>query len=601
MNTITTIAHYISSPLAQGSQENFDAMMQGNTALQWHKAWSPVQPFMASRFAQEQPLWQRMVHTIQQAWAQTHLPIASNKVVLVVSSTKGSGLSEPLHALANKVAKEVGITTQPLVVSNACISGLCAIIAAKRLLQNGMYSHAIVVGADELSPFIVSGFQSFKALSTSLCKPFDAQRCGLNLGEAVAVMVLSNLPEDTQRSGAFVVESGAIRNDANHISGPSRTGEGCYRALQAVLGLPTSVTEQPTSVTELVEVPEVTQAPDITNLAFVGVHGTSTPYNDEMESIALYRAELLDVPTVGFKGYYGHTLGTAGVLETILSMLAIEHGVVPATKGFETLGVSHPVSVSAQAVPTQKTSFVKLLSGFGGCNAAVYCKQVNSQITNSPHHRITELPERSEFTSPHHRITELPERSEFNAPIHHVSITPTQVRINNQLVSTEKQGKDLLVELYKKYNMQYPKFFKMDTLCKLGFVASELLLDAEGAPRFEPTDTRAVVLANASSSLCNDTHYQATIEHAETYFPSPALFVYTLPNIVTGEIAIRNKYFGETSFYIYPQFTPQVLAQLQTLAFGDAHTQSALVGWVECSADDVFEAQLYLVTRNQSF
>ena len=556
MNTITTIAHYISSPLAQGSQENFDAMMQGNTALQRHEAWSPVQPFMASRFAQEQPLWQRMVHTIQQAWAQTHLPIASNKVVLVVSSTKGSGLSEPLHALANKVAKEVGITTQPLVVSNACISGLCAIIAAKRLLQNGMYSHAIVVGADQLSPFIVSGFQSFKALSTSLCKPFDAQRCGLNLGEAVAVMVLSNLPEDTQRSGVFVVESGAIRNDANHISGPSRTGEGCYRALQAVL-----------------------PQDSITNLAFVGVHGTSTPYNDEMESIALYRAELLDVPTVGFKGYYGHTLGTAGVLETILSMLAIEHGVVPATKGFETLGVSHPVSVSAQAVPTQKTSFVKLLSGFGGCNAAIYCSKAPAVDKPDATPNATYTPQ----------------------TLHHIKITPTQVWLDNQLVSTEKQGKDLLVELYKKYNMQYPKFFKMDTLCKLGFVASELLLDAEGAPRFEPTDTRAVVLANASSSLCNDTHYQATIEKAETYFPSPALFVYTLPNIVTGEIAIRNKYFGETSFYIYPQFTPQVLAQLQTLAFGDAHTQSALVGWVECSADDVFEAQLYLVTRNQSF
>lgn len=558
---ITTIAHYISSPLAQGSEENFAAMMQGKTALTCHEVWSPVQPFMASMFEQQQPLWQRMVHTIQQAWAQTHLPIASNKVVLVVSSTKGSGLQQPLHALAQKVANEVGITTQPVVVSNACISGLCAIIAAKRLLEAGQFDHAIVVGADQLSPFIVSGFQSFKALSPQPCKPFDAARCGLNLGEAVAALILTNSLEYSLRSDSFVVECGVIRNDTNHISGPSRTGEGCYRALQAVL---------PQDST--------------TNLAFVGVHGTSTPYNDEMESIALYRAELLDVPTVGFKGYYGHTLGTAGVLETILSMLVIEHGVVPATKGFETLGVSHPVSVSAQAVPTQKTSFVKLLSGFGGCNAAVYCKQVNSQITNSPYHRITALPE----------------RSEFNAPIHHVSITPTQVRINNRLVSTQHTGKNLLVELYKKYNMQYPKFFKMDTLCKLGFVASELLLDAEGAPRFEPTDTRAVVLANASSSLCNDTHYQATIEHAETYFPSPALFVYTLPNIVTGEIAIRNKYFGETSFYIYPQFTPQVLAQLQTLAFGDAHTQSALVGWVECSADNVFEAQLYLMDRNHN-
>ena len=166
----------------------------------------------------------------------------------------------------------------------------------------------------------------------------------MNLGEAAATMKFTYKipgPDD------WVLLRGAIRNDANHISGPSRTGEGSFRAIKAVLG---------------------DIAPE--RLALVSVHGTSTAYNDEMESIALTRAGLKDVPVNSLKGYFGHTMGAAGILETILSMASVDDGTVLGTRGYSECGVSCPLSVSPEARPTSGRMFAKLLSGFGGCNAA---------------------------------------------------------------------------------------------------------------------------------------------------------------------------------------------------------------------------------------
>ena len=109
----------------------------------------------------------------------------------------------------------------------------------------------------------------------------------------------------------------------------------------------------------------------IDEIGFVNVHGTSTAYNDEMESIALHRANLDNVPINGLKGYYGHTLGAAGIIETILSMKAIENGVILPTKGFGTIGTSYNVNISNQVRKTDKSAFVKILSGFGGSNAGI--------------------------------------------------------------------------------------------------------------------------------------------------------------------------------------------------------------------------------------
>lgn len=178
-----------------------------------------------------------------------------------------------------------------------------------------------------------------------------------------------------------------------------------------------------------------------------------------------------------------------------------------------------------------------------------------------------------------------------------VYINPEVVMVNDKLLIHNEKGSAMLTELYRNHIGDYPKFFKMDTLSKLGFVASELLLQAEGQSRFEPRDDRAIIFFNRSASLQADTVYQATIQDMDNYYPSPAAFVYTLPNIVTGEIAIRNKYYGETSFIVLPEYDPKIMAQQLQHAFHDPMTTSILGGWLDCTDENHFEAELYIISK----
>ena len=157
--------------------------------------------------------------------------------------------------------------------------------------------------------------------------------------------------------------------------------------------------------------------------------------------------------------------------------------------------------------------------------------------------------------------------------------------LNGQAIEVQETGEKMLVELYRRYAGDYPKFFKMDTLCRLGWIAAEILLKAPSSIRLQP---RSIILANRSASIKNDTDYLATISDGN-YYPSPALFVYTLPNIVTGEIAIRHQIQGETSFYILDtqeQLEPVVRAILT------AQGAPILAGWCECSAKNEFYANI---------
>ena len=177
-----------------------------------------------------------------------------------------------------------------------------------------------------------------------------------------------------------------------------------------------------------------------------------------------------------------------------------------------------------------------------------------------------------------------------------IIITPQQVLLNGQPLPTTLTGEALLTELYKRFVGDYPKFYKMDTLCRLGFIGSELLLQAEKNERFLVKNDRMIIFANKSASIKNDTDYLRTIQ-ADSYYPSPALFVYTLPNIVTGEIAIRNNYRAESSFYVLQdEQTLQKLAQTTLQSVQTA--RSALVGWVECESKDNFYAHIKIVWKN---
>ena len=368
---VVKITDNILSPLGTTTDANYEAVKSGRTALALHTSDSPaVMPYYASLIPDEMlaldggyTRFERMcILSVTEALRGCTVDPSSDRLLFIISTTKGnvrllSGERGEGRVLlgdaARAVATHFGNKVDPVVVSNACISGLCAQIEAMRLIEAGAYDYVVVVGADEQPPFIVSGFQSLKALSAERCRPFDADRKGLNLGEAAATVVYGR--EGYPVGGKWTIRCGAVRNDANHISGPSRTGEGSFQALRRVLG---------------------TVKPD--EVGFINAHGTATLYNDEMESIAIERAGLQDVPVGSLKGTYGHTMGAAGILETLVSMRAIEDGTLLATAGFQRLGVSRPLHVLAENGVTDRRTFIKLISGFGGCNAAAAFTMMNT-------------------------------------------------------------------------------------------------------------------------------------------------------------------------------------------------------------------------------
>ncbi|MCD8317595.1 MAG: 3-oxoacyl-ACP synthase, partial [Paraprevotella sp.] len=179
---------------------------------------------------------------------------------------------------------------------------------------------------------------------------------------------------------------------------------------------------------------------------------------------------------------------------------------------------------------------------------------------------------------------------------HTVYLTEEYATVDGKKIAITSLGLPMLKALYHEYVGDYPKFYKMDPLCQLGFIASELLLNAEaeagGRERFVPCEDRAVVLVGRSASVCADNIYQRSICDRSDFYPSPSAFIYTLPNIVTGEIAIRNHYYGETSYYV--QDSPETVRQLMVQAICSRGTQSVLGGWIDMKDTTHFEATLYI-------
>jgi hypothetical protein len=168
------------------------------------------------------------------------------------------------------------------------------------------------------------------------------------------------------------------------------------------------------------------------------------------------------------------------------------------------------------------------------------------------------------------------------------------VMLNGKTVySFDGEASLFLKEAYKALEMNYPKFHKMDHLSKLGIIAAEFCLkNSEFLQKNDPAET-AIILSNKASSLDTDRQHQESIQHADKYLPSPAVFVYTLPNIVIGEIAIKHKITGENAFFVCDKFDPALLSNytLQLLETGAAG--SAIGGWVNYDGGD-YEAFIYL-------
>ena len=294
-------------------------------------------------------------------------------------------------------------------------------------------------------------------------------------------------------------------------------------------------------------------------------------HNDQMEAVAIDRAGLSQVPVNAVKANYGHTMGACGVLETVLSMAAVDAGVVLPTKGFHELGVSKAIRITTSESTTAAKSFVKMVSGFGGGNAALLMSRDEQLDGDRPVKTV------------HHEVR------------HTLRLTPDSVTVDGKALDVNATGKAMLTELYKKEVGDYPKFYRMDLLSRVGFIAAELLVKAEEGNVGADSASRVVMLVGRSGSIQADLNYYQSICRPDDYFPSPERFVYTLPNIVAGEIAIRHRYHGETSFLLLPRRDDEAVTTILRSAFLDAETTSVLGGWIDCEDDSRFEAELSII------
>jgi 3-oxoacyl-[acyl-carrier-protein] synthase-1 len=381
MNAAFVIGENIVSPLGLTAEENFRNVSENKSGVKTihDPAFIPV-PFSGSQidsgklekeFSKHQfkgkftKLEKMMLLSIKDAVNKSGVDTDSNETLFVFSTTKGNielldkkfqNEFEPdriqLWKTAQVVTEVFQNKNKPVVISNACISGVVAIMNAASLIRQGKYKNAVVCGMDLLTEFVVSGFQSFLAISPEPCKPFDKSRTGISLGEACATVVLSS---ERKNETAIEIIGGATSNDANHISGPSRTGEGLVKAIDHVL-----------SAYQI----------DPKKIDFISAHGTATPYNDEMEAIAFSRTGLDKIPVNSFKGYYGHTLGAAGVLETVLTVHSMKNNLLIKSLGYVEHGVSKPINIISENKNAKIDLALKVASGFGGCNSAMLLKKI---------------------------------------------------------------------------------------------------------------------------------------------------------------------------------------------------------------------------------
>ena len=433
--------------------------------------------------------------------------------LLVISTTKGNvHLLENntavidnncfLYTSAIKIADYLKFKRKPIVISNACISGVSAFVVAKNLMSSDdTIKNVVVVGCDILSEFIVEGFRSFKSLSNKPCKPYDANRDGLSLGEACGAVLLTK-DINLASKPLIALKGGAVTNDANHISGPSRTGDGLYYAMK-----------------EALNDAEVLGA----DVKYVNMHGTATLYNDEMESKAIQWSCLSNVPVNSFKGYIGHTLGASGVVETILCIYQMRNNIVFATKGFEKRGTPCKLNVSdANRLYTDVNICLKTASGFGGCNAAIV-------------------------------LVKNPVNAYNNAEKPNASIggeDNIKVLAQYSLPNSSECFSDFIRKEYKQLNLSYMKFYKMSDLSKALFIASENII--RQCPEIVNANPRrvAIIMSNKVSSLEADIQHQQIVDKHLEEGASPAIFVYTLPNVAVGEVCIKNKIKGDNTFFI---------------------------------------------------
>ncbi|MDH3974909.1 MAG: beta-ketoacyl-[acyl-carrier-protein] synthase family protein [Deltaproteobacteria bacterium] len=275
---------------------------------------------------------------------------------------KAEGTIKTSHFLASHyrrfACRALGIEENGMDLNAACASSTVALAIGAELIASGQQSSVLVCCADILSRFSFTGFAALRGLSATQCRPFDAQRDGLVLGDGAAAILLTH--KETARDNNYPLlarlSGWGIANDANHITGPAKDARGLIKAIS-------SATDQAGISRDQIE-------------AYCA-HGTGTVYNDAMELTAVesvYGSRKF--PVFSVKGAIGHTLGAAGALEAALSVKSLAEKRVPPTAGFENHEERTAGRLSSSSRNFEGNCILTTNSGFGGCNAALIFEKV---------------------------------------------------------------------------------------------------------------------------------------------------------------------------------------------------------------------------------
>jgi 3-oxoacyl-[acyl-carrier-protein] synthase II len=369
MMNIAIREYAVATPFGNGIEPLWNALIEKRSALTLSRRVETAN-FAANKSAElplpsdstESLVWSLMEPLRREiaSWNADHLILATTKGEVdllereirgnVGSNRETTGKSSfpNLGAFLSKAMGFFGIPEGTL-VSGACASSNMAIQRAAEMLLSGKSKRAVVVGVDIVSKFVFSGFSALQALSAAnKVRPFDRDRDGLLLGEACAAVLLEKSAPATDALAA--IAGWGHSSDANHVTGPSRDGSGLARAIRSALdsaGLP----------------PDAVSA--------VSAHGTGTIYNDAMEIRAFDSVFPKSIPAFSIKGATGHTMGTAGVLETVVAVEALREGVLPSTVGLENPDPLAAGWVSTAPVEIADGAILNVNSGFGGINAAL--------------------------------------------------------------------------------------------------------------------------------------------------------------------------------------------------------------------------------------
>ena len=368
--------HNIISSLGFTSEANFDQLIQAKSGIKKYQR-ENNEVYFSSKVDKEKvnsefkkigdlesytTLEKMMILSVNSIVSSSNYKI-TKRTGLIIATTKGNidtlspsskFYKDPkrsyLYELGNQINDFFDFKNEAIVLSNACVSGVLAVAVAQRFINDGVYDEVIIVSGDLVSEFILSGFTSFQAISNEPCKPYSTKRKGITIGEAVASVLVSS---KKKKNSTQVLGTGSC-NDANHISGPSRTGEGLVMSVKSALNEAKIQTHE---------------------IDYISAHGTATNFNDEMEAVAFSRLKMLETPINSLKGFYGHTLGASGLLESIIGIKSLEKNTLIGSLGFDELGVSECINVIKKTEKKELNIFLKTASGFGGCNTAVIFKK----------------------------------------------------------------------------------------------------------------------------------------------------------------------------------------------------------------------------------